>query len=315
LTPSLCNFLAGFEIADGSKQVHVFDKQNSRSFLAGVHNVAGEHGFYDIEFDEITLTFEPALATLEGEMAGIVAEILDRAEIGFLSVSERELIARFVLAQSMRTRQFLESVHEGGVALANALDEKHPGSAAELGFNPDFEESRLIALRLLGRSGDWVPLIQEKAWGLYETSHDSPFWISDHPVVMHNNVNKSDVRGTIGLGVPGIEIYLPISSRYCLGFICPTLRELTEEAYAKSLRVKTEMGIELPTHEQIGAIRDGFELGFPIPSRPENVDYFNSLQVLHGERFVFSSTDEFEMVEEMIQVNPDVRHGPRPTVQ
>lgn len=308
--------LAGFGTDPGSRQVHVFDKLCSRSFVTGVHNVAGEKGLYDIEIDDVTLTFEPTLSDLEAQMADVVTRITEKGEIGFLALDDREVVARFVLAQNMRTRQFLESVHEGGIALAKALDELDPGSAAALGFNQDREESRLIALNLLQRSGDWVPLLLEKAWGLYESPDGYPFWISDHPVVMQNNVNNtSDVRGTIGLAVPGIEIYLPISTRYCLGFLCQTLRKYTNEAYTKSLRVKTVLDIEVPTHDQVGAMRDGFEFGFPIPSKPDNVDYVNSLQVLYGERFIFSSHDDFSMVEEMIATNPEVRRGPRPEVQ
>jgi hypothetical protein len=307
--------LAGFETTAGSQRVHVYDKHQSRAFLANVRSVAKEKGLYDIQLDGVTLTFEPALSEIEDRMAEVRARILGRGEIGFLNFAEREVVARFVLAQSMRTRQFLESVHAGGVALANALDKEHPGTTAALGFKADPEESRLVALGLLSRSAEWVPLLLEKAWGLYEAPMERPFWISDHPVAMHNNINKSDVRGTIGLAVPGIEIYLPISSRYCLGFICRSLRDMTDEAYRRSIRVKMSLDVELPTHEAVGALRDGLAYGFPIASNPDNVDYVNSMQVLYGERFVFSAHEDFAMIGEMIVGDSAVRRGPRPSVQ
>ena len=306
--------LAAFETAPGSKQVHAFDKQTGRIFPANVRNVAGETGFYDIEVEGGILTFEPSLAAIEDATALVVARIVEKGQIGFLGAAEREVLARFLLIQNMRTRQFLEAVHDSGIALAQALDGMQPGASAELGFTEDREQSRLLALSLLQRSPEWVPLILDKAWSLYEAPPERPFWISDHPVAMHNNVNRSTVRGTIGLAVRGIEIYLPISPRYCLGFLCPTLRDMTNEAYTRSLRVKMQFGIEVPTHDQVGAMRDGLEYGFSIPSQPENVDYVNSLQVLYGERFVFSAHSDFAMAEEMIANNPQVRHGPRMTV-
>jgi hypothetical protein len=306
--------LAAFEASPESRQVHVYDKQRDRAFLANVRNVAAESGFYDVTFDDVTLTFEPSLGELEGQTANLLARVVELGQVGFLSAEARITIASFVLAQNMRTRQFLESVHEGGIALAAALDAKHPGSSTALGFSADREQSRIIALDLLRKSADFVPLILEKAWGLYEAPPDHPFWIGDHPVVMENNVLKSEVRGTIGLRVRGIEIYLPITPRYCLGFLCPTLKELTDEAYARSLNAKHSLGIEVTHHDQVGALRDGLEFGFPIPSQPANVEYVNSLQVLFSERFVFGPTADFAMIEDMIAKNEDVRRGPRPEV-
>lgn len=47
-------------------------------------------------------------------------------------------------------------------------------------------------------------------------------------------------------------------------------------------------------------MRDGLEYGFSIPSQPANVEYVNSLQALHSQRFVFSNQAKFTIVEEMI---------------
>lgn len=303
--------LRAFECEPGSEQVHVYDKRASKTFRTSAHNVAGEKGFNDFEFEGLALTFEPALAALEGEMAAIVSRVVAREQMGFLAPMERETVARFVVVQNMRTRQFMQTVHEGGLTLAKALDEMQPGAATEMGFDPDPEVSRLIAFSLLERSADFVPYVLDKAWGLYEAPNDHPFLIGDHPVVMANNVNKSDVRGTIGLRVRGIEIYLPVSPRYCLGFICQTLRDMTSEAYERSLRVKAAFGLEVPNHDHVGSMRDGLEYGFAIPATAENVDYLNSLQIQYAERFVFSSTGDFDMVEDMIAEDPEVRHGPR----
>jgi hypothetical protein len=307
--------LAGFEANPGSRIVNVYDKQRGTTFSANIRNVAAEKAFYDVEVGDLTLTFEPSLGELEGRGAELITAIGDREQIGFLSDGDRAVLAAFVLAQNMRTRQFLETVHEGGIALAAALDRMEPGTSKAMGFSADRERSRVLALDLLKRSGDFIPHILEKAWGLYEAPPEHPFWIGDHPIVMENNVLKSEVRGTIGLAVRGIEIYLPISPRFCLGFVCPTLKDRTDQLYRQSLWAKAEHGIEAATHDQVGALRDGFEFGFPIPSRAENVEYVNSLQVIYSERFVFSSQKDFTMIEEMIANSPELRRGPRPQVE
>jgi hypothetical protein len=306
--------LTAFEADAGTRILNVYDKQRARTFSANVRNVAAEKAFYDVELEGVTLTFEPSLGRIESRAAELISEIEEREQIGFLTEQDRVELSAFVIAQSMRTRQFLETVHEGGIALAAALDRRHPGTSKSMGFSVDRERSRVLALDLLKRSSDFIPHILAKAWSLYEAEPTHPFWIGDHPVVMENNVLKSDVRGTIGLAVRGIEIYLPNSPRFCLGFICPTLRDRADELYRESLWAKTEFGFKSESHDQVGALRDGFEYGFPIPSHAANVEYVNSLQVIFSERFLFSNQGDFAMIAEMIELSPDLRRGPRPQV-
>lgn len=45
--------------------------------------------------------------------------------------------------------------------------------------------------------------------------------------------------------------------------------------------------------------------------RPENVEHFNSLQVLEAERYVFSIKNDFTMVRKMIQDDDSIRRGTR----
>ena len=51
--------------------------------------------------------------------------------------------------------------------------------------------------------------------------------------------------------------------------------------------------------------------GRPLASQPENVLFFNSLQISSAERFVFSSNPDFSVAEDMIAKNPKLRHGRR----
>lgn len=44
---------------------------------------------------------------------------------------------------------------------------------------------------------------------------------------------------------------------------------------------------------------------------PVSVMHFNSLQVRSAERFVFGSTDDFSLVEEMVGSDPTMRRGRR----
>jgi hypothetical protein len=60
--------------------------------------------------------------------------------------------------------------------------------------------------------------------------------------------------------------------------------------------------------------RRAFRTGAALPSKPDNVLNHNSLQVSNAERYVFSNTPDFELIESMIAENADFRVGPRPQV-
>ena len=62
--------------------------------------------------------------------------------------------------------------------------------------------------------------IYEKEWTLVKAPKGEYFYISDHPVTMHNNSPRPG-RGNIGLRLKGIEIHLPISPKLCISFMCP----------------------------------------------------------------------------------------------
>jgi hypothetical protein len=308
--------LRGFEIRPGSNQVYVYDKLIGKHFTANVRNVGAEKGFYDIVLDEHVLTFEPALSKLEAEAAEIIKCILQREQIGFLTASQRRTLASFATIQYFRTKQFRASSTELAKMLADAVDEIDPGAAERLGlWHPTDDEAHMQALRFLQDCLQFVPLIESKAWVLYEAPAACAFWISDHPIALHNTTHESTLGGDIGFAVPGIEIYLPLSPRFCLGFLCPSIRESFQDAYRRSSRLKEMADVQFPTHDAVGAAVDGFAYGFPIPFLPENVEYVNSLEVLWAERFVFSCHLQFEPIERMIRSNPKARIGPRPFVQ
>ena len=91
------------------------------------------------------------------------------------------------------------------------------------------------------------------------------------------------MRSTLGLRAQGIQIYLPISSTLCLGFLCPT--------------------INLPLGVRI--------FGRPLGLSPANVEHFNSLQVLNAEQLVYSRCDNFDLARAMLSQIPEAKRGPR----
>ena len=78
-----------------------------------------------------------------------------------------------------------------------------------------------MSLQFLGNFKEIVPYILDKSWLLFKTPIIRPFYISDNPVVMQNKQYHNS-PGSLGIAVPGIEVYLPISKTLVLGLYSKT---------------------------------------------------------------------------------------------
>jgi len=172
----------------------------------------------------------------------------------------------------------------------------------------------MMAKTILDAPKHFGPLLAAKDWVLLQTDRKHPYLIGDHPLAMHNMIDHG-LRGNLGLKVEGIEIYFPISPQLSLALWCPSHRE----ALMSGISRLTEMSEKQPwlaerfTGPWASAVQmmEAITRGTPLPSQPENVLFFNSLQICTAERFVFSSNPDFSLAEDMIAKNPELRHGRR----
>jgi hypothetical protein len=96
---------------------------------------------------------------------------------------------------------------------------------------------------------------------------------------------------------------------------CPSIQQQLLDGF-KRLDELAERAPELAS-QYIKAWEDGVQIveairsGNALRNRAESVTHFNSLQIATAERFVFSSDEDFMLVEQMIQDNPELRFGRR----
>lgn len=278
----------------GEEQVHVYDKSNDRVFRAHIANVAAESGFYDFRIGDEVFSIEAGLGELEDAAAPILRVVIKEQSLAHLTEQHFVVIARFVAAQVMRTPHL--------IAQSDRMAEQIRQRLRERGDDPDLvpqlqpltpEEKRRLSASFVQDSAAFVPLLLDKLWMLARTDAASGFYISDNPVTLHNS-RRFGPLGNLGLAVPGIEIYLPLSADLCLGMYCRTLF------------------VDLPGAEdgRIGRLRRAAANGGrAVPLRPEHLIFSNSLQVGFASRFLFSRTDDFGLVREMLANYPNVRQG------
>jgi hypothetical protein len=300
--------------------IWVYDKATDKIFQTNVKNVAVERGFYDLEMDEGVLTMEPSLANLETRTSGIVEALTREENLSNLDTPSRAILAVFLGVQFVRTKEHRLRFEHLGTLLAKALRESgaREEDVRKLVQEPKGAEGgKLAGIKALLDSRELAPHFLNKAWVLFETRREAPFYISDNPMTLHNEIDHGPY-GNLGLAVKGIEIYLPISTTLCLGLLCPSIAEEFQKAY-RNIQLLDESAPGLADRvmnrpQEARAFCEGLVNGTPIPMVEDNVTMLNSLQVMYSSRFVYCERDSFALVKRMISDNAKYREGLKPTV-
>ena len=296
--------------------IWVFDKHKEVSFRTNIKNIAAEKGFYNFETADSTLTLEPGLAHLEDRTSSILSELLKSKKLSILKEDSRVVLSFFMAVQFVRTKEHRLILKSLSDALINKLKQMGASDEEVSRFIASEDDDKISSLKLILDAKKFAPHFLNKTWMLFETSISAPLYISDNPMTLDNQLDHSPY-GNLGLAVRGIEIYLPLSTTICLGFICPSIGEEVVKA-EQNFRILDQM--DPGTAE--GLLKDPVGTreyckrvvnGTPIALKHENVMRLNSLQVRFSSRFVYCETDDFDLVRTMIKDNPKSREELKPT--
>ena len=119
------------------------------------------------------------------------------------------------------------------------------------------------------------------------------------------NLTEHPFLSTLGLGVPGIQVYLPLSHDLCLGFLSLDIEATVRESY----EIANRLGHPVPAH--VSSFINALNGDGVLPLDGADVVHQNSLQVWNAERFVFCSNPEFTLIRDMLRRLPELRTGPR----
>lgn len=299
-------------------QIYVFDKQTGRIFPTNISNAAVERRYNEYELEGNLVSIEAQLERLESRCAPIIRRIIDGQSLLRLSIEERLILALFVAIQYTRTNHQRNLIKQIDQAVFDVIQKIGGDPYNADGFSPlkDDNEIKQQSIRNTLKSDELVPLIIDKTWLLIKTEDSTPFYISDHPVTLQNYLHRG-LRGNLGIGVKGIEIYMPLSKTLTLAMLCPTyekeIRE-TYDMYEKAKVMGKQIGLPpiVPPHKfdpRIGKLLEGFDSGDPMMCSGENTMNLNRLQVVYSSRFIYASKADFSLAEEMIDSNPDIRFG------
>ena len=271
-------------VSGDSKDVFVFDKHTGRSFRTSIKGVAFGSGFYDYEVDGESYSVDPLLTRMENVASRIIGRIVAARNLHLLSASDRKIVALFAAVQMLRTEAQRKEMKDLSDTFHYALGSAGMDPAKVQGFDfLDAAQTRVFSITSLpSLAANLMPYFLNKSWILHSTTEEYPFYISDNPVSRFNR-NEHRFLSMLGLRARGIQIYLPLSSTLCLGFLCPS--------------------IKLPLRIRL--------FGGTLGLRPAKVEHLNSLQVFNAEQYIYSQDDDFALVRDMLRKLPEVKHGPR----
>jgi len=304
----LRNFSTG-----NKKRVFTFDKSNGKQFLSSTRNLASETKFYDVELDGKQLSFDPFLTRMEASVSGIIKSVVKRESLVHLTEKDRVSLSLFSAVQQLRvkgTRQRMASINNG---IRRVLAERgiEPGDVV-----PEMtpEDIKRQSIAQISEAKQTAKHFHDKSWILYRAPKQSPFITSDNPIVLHNLAMLPEHRGS-GLTSPGVEVHFPISKRLSICFLCPS----TERALFRGLAQVKQIGqfckafpIKIAPMKEIA---DAISKGTVLELNRDNVMHQNSLQVLYSSRFLFSSTDNFDLVKDMLAADPTLADPPEMVVR
>lgn len=228
-----------------------------------ITRVASEHYFYDQVENNKDFSFEYELGKIERETLPIIEKLISKKTIKIITDLEKEKLAYFIAFQLIRTKWQLSKVKAYSTDFIEKVNEAFETQQEPFDY-------KALWFSLFEEAVKFSKAIKNKVWFLGQS--ENIFYTSDNPVVLQNSTDQSEIRGSLGLESYGIEIYMPLTDSLILCMFCEKLLKNKHET----------LDLEIFNYE--------------------NVINVNSLQYFQSERFIFSSSGKFEMIDESIDI-------------
>ncbi|MBB5224600.1 hypothetical protein HNP73_004571 [Amaricoccus macauensis] len=315
----LRNFLADTK----GQRVHVFRKPTQKGFTTSIDNIMAERRFHEFHIeDNLIASFEGAVCDIENALLPTYRAVLERGTLDG-SPEEKVNLISFIAFQFVRTRAQRDLFRDLQIQLDDRLG---PEVVEGLDLGPQTEEERVLQhLRFMEEATPgFVAAMMDKDLALMKAPKGRSFYLSDNPVVLHNDKGKDSFYGNLGLAVEGIQIYLPLSAELMLCAWCPTLMAGMKEQHAvdkrrlASVMLAPFMG-KIPANDylqkQLDKLRPILKFreawikhvadGTPMVLNTDNMDFHNSLQVMSASQHVVCKYADFALATRFMKENPN----------
>ena len=230
-----------------------------------------------------------------------------------LTSSDKIKVAKWIIIQDLRTREYREQIKQSFEQVGN----KFP----ELRLRVSEELTKDVQMHLMQRFEGYGSIIANYNWCLCVNNTDLHLYTSDHPIIKNNSYIRTLERFTgkkahnpgEGYFSKGIELNLPITPRLLLILAdMSPMHDLLNKLPAKEnyFLYQTSSEYKKFYDEMIEwcneLIKNKKELG------EINVVYYNDRITSQSYRYILSKYNDFQMAKECLRRNPEVTKLDRP---
>lgn len=316
----LRGFLSKIGNEADKEQVRVFDLERKESFPTSITNIMGERRFNEWWIDDETIaTVEPAMGQIESHLSPLVKKIRTekRLEISKETISNLALLMAFQFIRTKRMRLLPERLNEQLIAHVKRMGLDPAKVDGIVDWDKESLKRQHVKQQVNGLE-KFTNIMMDKIFFVMTSAKGKSFYLGDHPVVLHSDENRRGVMRGLGIGVPYIQIYLPLShdvllcayDRAVLGNLMRVRDEEMNRGKGEALKLLMAGKInaeqmkgfveEAKQYDVIGPLIDTIRAGEPVACNDEQVDAYNSLQIFQAHRFVVDPLGKFDLVDEMI---------------
>lgn len=303
----------------GKHQVHVYNKAQRKTYLASIENIAAERYFYDIDFTGVLTEddlkeygippcdpkhiddeqyIENYFANrVENHFKQQLGSIIQRIKgmnpweirnCVFMSPREKFLFSYHLAFQFIRVKSVRTSLTDSADCLEQVLTDM--GASQQVIDRYALEESQLPLIHgqmILNqeRIDELSQCFFSLSWVLQVNRTSQPYFTSDSPIGTKAHVHHP-YMSMAGLKSRGVEAYFPISPELMLVML--------DGDYHTGLGKYDRRIVEVDDVESV-------------------IDY-NSRCVIHSDTCVFSRTDNFSLIEDLLSKYPALLDMPHTVV-
>ncbi len=258
-------YLKNFAIQKKSNfYLNCYNKKDDRIFCRNIKNIACEKNFYGTK------------DIIECNAANAIKKIIRNESLGILSDSEKKDISNFASLLMVRTehhRMMLDQMLNG--VMHRITPQLQPSDNIS---NYDFKYTSDGFIEFINNSIQTLSkIIVGMKWFLIINNTDIPFWTSDNPLCLENELKPKPGFSNMGLACRCIQVHLPLNSNISLHFLHP-------------MEFSTLPDI-MDLFDEQGSIHENF------------------LQVYNSKRCVYSESNNFLLARQVLYVHPELKDG------
>lgn len=313
-------YLRNWRLSNEKHQVYVYDKEKDCIRINNIEYVASERYFYDIDFDDfftetaveklhakgfswsdevkrqgIERTFAEKI---EKPFAEELSALLEKVKVltpwhisncEFLSQEKKKRFSEYLTFQIIRTKSVRMDIMNTSDCFSQILKEMEiPDSLIEK-YNISKEAAKQSHIMMFFDSEnikDVTMLFYNLTWVLGINRTNVKFFTSDNPIITHSHIVHPFIQMN-GLASKGVEVVFPLSPNVIL--------IMFDGEYHQMMKSFDRCYVEIDDEQ--------------------NVYFYNSLLAMQAGRFVFSSDGNFEIINTMKHVDPNVFNYPQTQIK